>query len=213
MCSTGVTYTIIVLMAIAASIVAPPTFRLGGTGLEGRRGAATAGTGGGDQQERRSCVRAHPAPEPGWPELDRRRPGAAGSAWPESAPATILSVIDGGRARAETCNRVLNVLAERETTAGRPNEDAVGAVIEEDQLGYGVIGVGATGADTGASGVDGETSLLSPMVDDILRRCELPTVIVRRARQLGTTLPSAYGRALVPVTGSQGSCASPRRWR
>jgi nucleotide-binding universal stress UspA family protein len=43
------------------------------------------------------------------------------------------------------------------------------------------------------------------MVDELLLRSTLPLVIVRRARGLDRPLPAAFGRVIVPVTGTRSS--------
>ena len=202
----GAAYTIVVLMAMATSIMAPPTLRL-----------AVRGWHGSDEEQERLgreealsknlLVRTERLLLP-----SRGSPNSIAAAqvlhfaWPESTPATILSVeVDGTAADVAP---IVNVLDQRDHDVRViPSQDVVGEVLEEAKLGYGVIVVGATGLDAGSPNIDG-ASLLSPMVDEILRKCNLPTVIVRRARNLGTRLPGAFGRALVPVTGSQGSRAA-----
>jgi nucleotide-binding universal stress UspA family protein len=44
---------------------------------------------------------------------------------------------------------------------------------------------------------------VSPIVDELVNRCPIPTVVVRRSSTTG--LPWAFGRALVPLSGSRAS--------
>lgn len=138
--------------------------------------------------------------------LSRGGPGSIAAAqvlhfaWPQSTPATVLSISDG-RTSADV-TPIVNVLDERPHEVHQVRgDDVVKAVLDEAKLGYGVLGVGVIGDQ--ASG-----GLLSPMVDQILSGCDLPVVIVRRATGLATPLPGAFSRALVPVTGARASRAA-----
>ncbi len=202
-------YTIVILMALFGSLTAPPALRLAVRGWRGseeeqeRLGKEAA-------MSRNLLVRTDRLLLP-----SRGGPNSIAAAqvlhfaWPESTPATVLSIeTDGVTADVAPIENVLDERPHDVRTV--PGRDVVAEVLEEAKLGYGVIVVGATGPDaTPADGrPDGPPRLLSPMVDDILRRCNLPTVIVRRARNLGTRLPAAFARAVVPVSGSQGSRAA-----
>ncbi|HET8931451.1 MAG TPA: universal stress protein, partial [Acidimicrobiales bacterium] len=50
--------------------------------------------------------------------------------------------------------------------------------------------------------------LLSAVADDVMARSQLPMVVVRRARNQTTRLPSFFTRCVVPVSGSRSSRAA-----
>jgi Kef-type K+ transport system membrane component KefB/nucleotide-binding universal stress UspA family protein len=117
-------------------------------------------------------------------------------AWPTEAPATIVSVGDGGEW--PDVSVVEAVLDEREVDHRQvKGADVSNKIIAESKLGYGVIAVGVAARHEG--------QLYSPMVDDLLLNATLPLVIVRRARGLDRPLPPAFSRVIVPVTGTRSS--------
>lgn len=191
-------YTVIVLMAMVTSMLAPPTLRLAVRGMVGT-------------EEERARLETEKTLEANLVVKDRRillpSRGLPNSivaaqvlqfAWPPAAPVTVLSV---GK-------DVTNIDAVLDVFDGREHEvrnvadlDAVGAILDEAKLGFGVIGLGVN--DTPSSG-----RLLSTIADDVLARTRLPMVIVRRARHQTTALPSFFTRCLVPVSGSRSSRAA-----
>lgn len=148
-------------------------------------------------------------------------------AWPEEVPTTVISVDDSvdanGVSKSASGKSVEKSRAARGTRVGTgvpPDitvirnvlhervvdhrivkaEGAAEAIVSESKLGYGVICVGVA--------THHEGQLYSPMVDELLLRSTLPVLIVRRARGIATALPGAFGRAIVPVTGTRSSRAA-----
>ncbi len=121
-------------------------------------------------------------------------------AWPIDVPATVLSVSSDGSPCPDTA--VMRDVLDRRKAEHRTvrADDVAAAIVAEARLGYGVIGVGVAARHEG--------QLYSPMVDELLLKSPLPVVIVRRARRLETPLPSAFTRAVVPVTGTRSSRAA-----
>jgi nucleotide-binding universal stress UspA family protein len=73
--------------------------------------------------------------------------------------------------------------------------DPVAAILEQANLGYGVMALGAT--DQRIAG-----TLVSPLVDQLLARSPLPVVIVRRGRAIDPDAPPRFRRILVPAVGT-----------
>ena len=135
-------------------------------------------------------------------------------AWPARVPVTVVSVIetrkradgvavaDSGReSQWPDITVIRNVLEDREVDYRQLRASVTAeAIVAESLLGYGAICVGAAGHHEG--------QLYSPMVDELLLNSPLPIVIVRRARGIETALPSAFVRAVVPVTGTRSSRAA-----
>ena len=138
-------------------------------------------------------------------------------AWPVQVPATVISVVsetaDGsyhsggsGGSQWPDITVIRNVLDGRAVdhrqvrAASGAGAVVANAVVAEARLGYGAICVGVAGRHEG--------QLYSPMVDELLLRSSLPVLIVRRARNLTTSLPGAFTRAVVPVTGTRSSTAA-----
>ncbi|HSL57471.1 MAG TPA: cation:proton antiporter [Acidimicrobiales bacterium] len=121
-------------------------------------------------------------------------------AWPAQAAVTVMSV--GDSLDEESLQPVVDVLHERSVEVHRVGgDDPAAEILAEAQLGYGVIGVGAS--DLARAG-----GVITPLVDRLLSQSPLPVVIVRRARDLDRALPGAFTRAVVPVTGSRSSRAA-----
>ncbi len=121
-------------------------------------------------------------------------------AWPVEAAATVLTV--GKKDSEVDITPLQNVLHDRPLEHRQVRDtDLVRTIIDESQLGFGVIGLGAIDyADTGR--------VISPLVDGVLSESPIPVVVVRRARNLDRPLPGAFSRAVVPVTGSPVSRAA-----
>lgn len=191
-------FTVIVLMAMVTSMLAPPTLRLAVRGLVGT-------------EEEQARLETEKTLETNLVVKDRRillpSRGLPNSlvaaqvlqfAWPPDAPVTVLSV---GK-DATNIDAVLDVFDGREHEVRQVADlDAVGAILDEAKLGFGVIGLGVN--DTPSSG-----RLLSTIADDVLARTRLPMVIVRRARHQTTALPSFFTRCVVPVSGTRASRAA-----
>ena len=118
---------------------------------------------------------------------ERLHPGAQRGQWPDIT--IIRSVLDG---RSVDHRQVRSSSAAGAVVAS--------AIVAEARLGYGAICVGVAGRHEG--------QLYSPMVEELLLHSPLPVVIVRRAEGLETSLPGAFTRAVVPVTGTRSSAAA-----
>jgi Kef-type K+ transport system membrane component KefB len=190
-------FTAIVLMALLTSMMAPPLLRATvrdwpGTDEERQRLEHES------LMERNLLVRTGRLLLP-----SRGRPNSIVAAqilnfaWPEEVGVTILSVQDEDEAEPDL-GPVANVFDGREVELRRiSGEDALASLLQEARLGYQAIGLGA--ADFGGE------KLLSPVVDELLAESPIPLVIVRRAKDQDTTTPSAFARAVVPVSGSPSS--------
>ncbi len=139
-------------------------------------------------------------------------------AWPVQVPATVISVTaDSGSGASygpdgSTGDRWPDITVIRNVLDGRAVDHrqvrvaspagavVASAIVAEARLGYGAICVGVAGRHEG--------QLYSPMVDELLLHTSLPVVIVRRAEGLETSLPGAFTRAVVPVTGTRSSTAA-----
>ena len=182
-------YTVIVLMAMATSMAAPPLLRRALSGWEGT-----------PEERQRLDMEAQLAsnivvrgnriliPTKGdVPSLLAAQ--VAGLTWPAETAVTLLTAGDAS---------TVDVQAHRDVLFGRSvDHDIVDApvadaVIAEAVLGYDAIVIGApTGGET------------SEYVSEIMRRSPIPVVIVRGAASLNGRLPWAFARALVPVNGSK----------
>ncbi len=139
----------------------------------------------------------------------RGKPGSIAAAqvlhfaWPTETPATVFSV---GRGEPDL-TPIVNVLDDREHDVFLAASDSASAteivdrIVSEANYGYGVIGVGAADRPVGGA-------VISPVIDELLPRSQVPVVIVRPARDLETRLPGAFTRALVPVVGGRSSRAA-----
>ncbi len=163
-------YTVIVLMAIITSMVAPPLLRLVVRGWRG-------GPEEVERLEREEALEENLLIKPGRIMMPSR--GTAGSiavarlvhaAWPLDAPVSVLNVEPGHDADVQA---VVDVFQAREVELRNLGTGAVPeAIVEEAKLGYSIVGLGAR--EDARPG-----SLLSPVVDDVLADCPVPMVIVR----------------------------------
>jgi nucleotide-binding universal stress UspA family protein len=188
-------YTVVVLMAMATSMMAPPLLR---SVLKGWKGSK-------EERERLERERVlgdnvlvRPSrlllPSHGGPNslLAAR---ILDLSWPEGAEVTLFSA--GKDVPAEDLERVRGVFASRPVSHEHAAaKEPLDAILEQAVLGYGAIAVGAT--DTKIEG-----RLISPVVDALLAASPLPVVMVRRgARVSPNTLPR-FHRILVPAIGTQ----------
>ena len=199
-------YTVVVLMAMVTSAMAPPLLRViarrwEGTGDERGRLAT--------EEALRSnvVVRSRPLLLP-----SRGGPNSIAAAqvlhfaWPEAQPVTVLSVWQTTSDQPELFSQVditplENVFADRPHEVRRVQGDVAAAALAEARLGYGLVGVGANDRPSGGR-------LVSDFVDDLVSLSPVPVAIVRRARNITTPLPGVFSRAVVPVTGSPASRAA-----
>ena len=190
----GGSYAVIVLLALATSIAAPPLLRLALRGWQGSD----------EEQERLErermlqgnvLVRASRMllPSHGGPNslLAAR---IVDLAWPREVEVTMLSA--GAGVPPEDFARVRKVFTARpvvhEHAAAR---EPLEAILEHAALGYGAIAVGAT--DLRVAG-----RLVSPVIDALLGASPLPVVMVRRGAREDLEAPPAYRTILVPATGT-----------
>lgn len=189
-------YTVIVLMPMVTSMLAPPMLR-----------AAVASWHGSEKEQERlrreEAFSANVVLRPTRILLPSRGGKASivaaqlvHHAWPDEAPVTVLSVGDGA---ARDVGVVLDVLHERDVTTNHvKGDDPLEAVVAESSLGYGSIVIGTEAVEDGA---------LSPLVAGLLRASKVPVLIVRAGASEGR-LPAAFARAVVPVSGTAASRAA-----
>ncbi len=190
-------YTAIVLMAMATSMLAPPLLRRvlrnwDGTPEERRRldlerqlAANSVVTGG----------RVLIPTRGGLPSLLAAQ--VTGLAWPPGAAVTLLSA---GRDDSLDLRPFVNVLEGRATDHRHADgADIAQAILDEARLGYETIVIGAGWADG---------AVVTPLVDEVLRRSPIPVVVVRLPRAAAGHLPWAFSRALIPVNGARSSRAA-----
>lgn len=197
-------YTVVVLMAVATSMMAPPMLRAVLSGWTGTSEEM-------ERLEREEALRTNVVVR------DRRvlLPSRGGPnsivaaqvldlAWPEGVAATLLTIQADKADKAEPVDiqALRNVFADRALEHRVvQNPEPVEAILAEAKLGYGAIGIGAT--DDPA-----DDALLSPIVDALLLRSDLPVTVVRRSRDQERPLPWAFSRAVVPVSGTDVSKAA-----
>ncbi|MBW3611350.1 MAG: cation:proton antiporter [Actinobacteria bacterium] len=193
-------YTVVVLMAIATSMMAGPMLRAvarswQGTDEEQRRLQRE------ESVSRNVMVRSHRLLLPSQGGINSIVAAQVlHYAWLEDVEATVLSV--GADAAEAGVRAVVDIFDDRPVSLVKVSSDhASEAILGEARLGYGAIGVGAPEASEGPW-------ILSPIVDDLLTQTLIPVVIVRRARNLDRALPGAFARALVPVSATASSRAA-----
>lgn len=214
-------YTVVILMSLVASLIAPPLLR---AALSGWAGSAEEQErlGREEQLERNVVVRG-----------DRVLLATRGSdssivaaellsaAWPAETAVTVLSFdpqdkeqtfdasfdsLDGEPGPSPAVQAILDVLAGRPlehrhlAAGGMGPKELADEILAEANLGYGAIAVGASEERT-------STWLLSPVLDQLVMRSPVPVVIVRRPRRLSRPVPAAFGTVLVPVSGTPSSRA------
>jgi nucleotide-binding universal stress UspA family protein len=186
-------YTVVVLMAIATSMMAPPLLR----------GLLRDWRGSEEEQERLARERAlggnvlvRPAPvllpSHGGPNsvLAAR---IVDLAWPEGSGASVLAA--GADVPESDVKEVIEAFARRSARYERvPGKEPLAAILDHARLGFGAIALGAT--DTRQAG-----ALISPFVDELLAASPLPVVMVRRGADLDPRAPLAFRRILVPSAG------------
>lgn len=192
-------YTVLILMSVCSSLLVPPLLRLAMRGWEGT------------PEERDRLVREEQLEQNVVVRGQRLLLASRGSdssivaaevlaaAWPRESEVTVLTI--GESASESPVQTILDVLAGRTVDhRSLPAGEVTEQILAEANLGYGAIALGA-------SDQDGDTHLLSPVLDELLMRSPLPLLIVRPARGLDRRLPGAFTKVLVPVTGSPSSRA------
>ncbi len=186
-------YTIVVIMAIATSMAAPPLLR-----AVTRRWHGSA-----EEQERLEreetlssnlLVRSEPVLIP----VERPAESlVAGKlidlAWPADAPGTVLAV---GTA-SDAATRLISEVVERrpkETVPGQSG-DPLQAVLAQLRLGYGVVGIGSQ------EGVE-EGAYMSALTDGLLAATTQPVLVVQSGVTARLHAFTGFSRILVPVAGT-----------
>ncbi len=188
-------YTVIVLMAMATSMAAPPMLRRvlanwDGSPTERKRldaerqlAANRLITGGHVLIPTRGGVDSLLAAQ------------VASLAWPERAEITFITAGD---------HPSPDIHAHRNVVHGHPvrslevsSDDPVDAILAEAALGYSAIVLGMSSSPETPTG--GRT--FGGFVDEIVRRSTVPVVVVRGPVSEGRALPWAFARALVPTKG------------
>jgi Kef-type K+ transport system membrane component KefB len=187
-------YTIVVLVALATSLMAPPLLRL----------AMASWPGSPEEQERLARERVHresllvrPSrlllPTHGGPNslLAAR---ILDLAWPEGTQVTVLSA--GASVPPEDLARVLEVFRSKpvEHLHAR-SDDAAAAVLEQTALGYGALVVGATDRRV-------EGRLVSSFVDAVLAGSPVPVIMIRGGSKTAAEDVPRIRRILVPAIGT-----------
>lgn len=193
-------YTVIVLMAIATSMAAPPLLR-----------RVLAGWDGTPEERKRLereealrsnlLVRADPVLVP--------TRGASNSvmaaqivamAWPAEVPVTLATVTENGR-RVDL--GVLHSVLHEHPVEDRtlPARYDVDAIVTELRLGFGAVVIGC-------SAPTNPDQILPDFVADLAKRSPVPVVIVRRGLSVDGRQPPAYGRVLLPIAGTPSSRAA-----
>ncbi len=188
----GASYTVVVLMAMATSMMAPPLLR--------RALRDWPGTDAEQARLKREealavnlVVRTDRVlvPSRGGPQ-SMLAAQILDLAWPSTTEVSVLAA--GPDASEELLVPIAGLLGERSPQlVVRAGADVGQAVIAEAKLGYGAIVIGL---ETGPG--EGE---VPEWVTEVIARTQIPVVLVRRPRLLDRRTPWAFGRALVPVSG------------
>lgn len=191
-------YSILVLMAMSTSMMAPPLLRLAVRGWEGEPEELER-LKAEETLSRNVVVRDTPILLP-----MHTGPNAIAAAqvlhlaWPREVEAMVMPV--AGIVTDADLGAVDGVFDGRAHERKEIGEDADAseAVLAEAAMGYGIIGLGAEVESEG-------DQIFSPFIDDLLARSTLPVLIVRRAFDLDRRLPGAFARAVVPIGGTKAS--------
>lgn len=185
-------YTVIVLMAMATSMAAPPLLRRvlanwEGTPEERRRldveaqlHGNTVVTGGRVLIPSSGTVSSLVAAQ------------VCALAWPDDTEITVATV---GEHEGFDLEPFVNVFPDNQVHhRALRSDDVAAAIVAEATLGYDAVVLGAGRAREG---------LFGPLVDEVLRISPVPVVVVRSPAH--GVLPWAFGRAVVPVNGARSS--------
>jgi Kef-type K+ transport system membrane component KefB len=184
-------YTIVVIMAIATSIAAPPMLRAVAARWKGSR----------EEQERLDREQMHAENllvRPGRILVPAQRGDAAvlaakiaDLAWPGGAPATVISVDPSGAGALARVRDVFDRRPVEEEEVRDIEPDA--ALAEHMRLGYEVIAIGAN--ESGGP-------RLSPLTETVLQTTELPVVVVWEGPRSRVQAVDGFRRVLVPIVGT-----------
>lgn len=184
-------YTVIVVMAIVTSVMAPPLLRLVVRGWRGEPEEV-------ERLEHEEALERNLLIRPGRLMLaSRGGPSSVAAArvlhaaWPAAAPVSVLTVEPSDDA---DLRPVLQALDGREVEVRTfvQGADVSRAVVDEAKLGYSVVGLGAN---------DDADGVLSPLVDEVLSECPAPMVIVHRRRNASADR-DVVRTILVPIAGT-----------
>jgi Kef-type K+ transport system membrane component KefB/nucleotide-binding universal stress UspA family protein len=184
-------YTIVVLISMATSMMAPPALRA----------IARRWQGGGEEQERLARERLHGQnllvrtgrvllPTHGGPNslLAAR---ILDLAWPEGTKVTVFSA--GPDVPSADLRRVLSMIEKKPSDhVHSRNEDPLPAVLEQAALGYGAIVVGASNERIAGR-------MVSPFVDGLFAASPVPVLMIRRGVMLAQDDVPHFERVLVPA--------------
>lgn len=191
-------YTAVVLMAMATSMMAPPLLKWA---LKGWPGTA-------DEQERLRKEEALAAnlvvrsdrillPSRGGP-ASMLAAQVVDLAWPEEADITILTA--GIELEPDALVPMTGLFGDSRTSKEhRSEEDLATAICEEAKLGYGVIVIGY-----GAS----RNQPTPEWIGRVIARTTVPVVLVRGRGRFARRTPWAFARSLVPIAGGPSAKAS-----
>ncbi|MFP5320307.1 MAG: cation:proton antiporter [Acidimicrobiia bacterium] len=193
-------YTVIVLMALATSMAAPPLLR--------RVLVNWAGTD--EEQERllreetlarNIVVRNERVMLPTRGGMNSIMAAQLVElVWPNEVGVSLVTVDERGSGPdLRVLEDVLHLRPVERRLLTEP--DVVEGLLEEVRLGYGTAVVGCSAPEDG-------DRLLPPIVEQLALRSPVPLVVVRRGLDITSRLPPAYGRVLIPVTGTASSVAS-----
>lgn len=191
-------YTVVVLMALATSMAAPPLLRRVLAGWEGTPEERTRLA----REERLAGNRLIRSERV----LLATRGGSnsimaaqlVDLAWPKETPVGLVSVDDGVDDVGIAVLR--DVLWDRTVDHRELTGPVVDALVAELRLGYGVAVIGTSVPTNGG--------VVSPTAEELALRNPRPTIIVRRGLGVSGRLPSAYQRVLLPVAGTPSSQAA-----
>ncbi len=192
-------YTVVVLMAMATSMLAPPLLRavlknFDGTASERARldteallATNSIVTSKGVLIPTRGGVSSLMAAQ------------VVGIVWPDDTPVTLLTI-----GKRDFDVRPFEAVLAGKKVSFRAIEGGLHAVDDvqrEAQLGYGAVVIGA--------GVESPTGVaISPFVDELIVRSPVPVAVVRLPRGQRHRLPWAFSRAVVPVNGGRAGTAA-----
>ncbi|MDP9389178.1 MAG: cation:proton antiporter [Actinomycetota bacterium] len=192
-------YTVVVLVAIATSMAAPPLLRALARGW--------AGTGEEQQRlEREETLRTNVLVRPRRLLLPAQRGDGSvlaarilDAAWPHGEEATVVAVGGDGE---QAARRVVDAIEHRRVEEERvQGGDAVQALVDHMPLGYGIVGMGAWEGRGGGA-------LLSPLTEGLLAQSALPVLLVWDGRGAEAAASSGFRRVLVPVVSTVPSRAA-----
>lgn len=186
-------YTVVVIMAITTSMAAPPLLRALARGWSGT-------TEEQQRLEREETLRTNVLVRPRRLLIPVQRGDGSvlaakilDLAWPHGVEATLVAVDSDGHAALSGVRDVIsNRPVEEELMV---EEDPVKALVDHMALGYGIVGMDASGGR-------GEGVLLSPLTEGVVAQSPLPVLLVWDGRRANGNAGSGFKSVLVPVVGT-----------